>query len=64
MAATGSYRPPIHDPFGVVRAALELHATVDRREWGMDWQLPLPGGGDALGYEVELTVHLELKEED
>ena len=26
--------------------------------------LPLPGGGDALGYEVELTVHLELKEED
>jgi len=26
----------------------------------MDWQMPLPKGGDVLGYEVELTVHLEL----
>jgi hypothetical protein len=26
----------------------------------MDWQLPLPAGGEALGYEVELTVQLEL----
>jgi len=26
----------------------------------MNWQMPLPAGGKALGYEVELTVHLEL----
>jgi hypothetical protein len=26
----------------------------------MDWQLALPDGGDALGWDVELTVHLEL----
>jgi hypothetical protein len=26
----------------------------------MNWQMPLPGGGEALGYEVELTVNLEL----
>jgi hypothetical protein len=40
-----------------------LTATLDRREWGMDWQMPLPKGGDVLGYDVELTVHLELIEE-
>jgi hypothetical protein len=46
-----------------VRGALELTATVDRRDWGMDWQAPLPSGGDALGNEVQLSAHLELVEE-
>jgi hypothetical protein len=26
----------------------------------MNWQMRLPAGGDALGYEVEVTVQLEL----
>jgi len=60
LTATGTYQPPVDDPYGAVRTAIELTATVDRREWGMGWQMPLPKGGDVLGYEVELTVHLEL----
>ena len=60
ISAHGSYRPATTDPFGTVRAALELHATVDRRDWGLSWQLPLPEGGDAVGWEVELTAELEL----
>lgn len=64
VTAIGLYREPIQDPFGAVRAAIELEATVDRREWGMNWQLPLPGGGEALGYQVELTIHLELVKQD
>ena len=60
VTAEGSYRPPTVDPFGTVRAALSLHSTVDRRDWGLSWQLPLPDGGDALGWEVELTAELEL----
>jgi hypothetical protein len=60
VTAAGSYAAPAEDPFGVPRAALELRATVDRRNWAMDWQLALPDGGDALGWDVELTVHLEL----
>lgn len=64
VAAAGTYQPPIEDPYGSMRAALELTATVDRREWGMDWQAPLPAGGDTLGYEVQLSAHLELIRED
>jgi len=64
VTATGTYSPTITDPFGVSRAALELRATVDRREWGLDWQLSRPDGGDALGWEVELTAVLELVKED
>jgi hypothetical protein len=26
----------------------------------MNWQIPLPAGRAALGYEVELSAHLEL----
>ncbi len=62
VTATGTYQPPVEDPYGSTRTALELTATLDRRDWGMDWQMPLPKGGDVLGYEVELTIHLELVE--
>lgn len=58
--ATGTFFPPTEDPFGGTRVGLELSATIDRRTWGMDWQAPLPNGGDALGWEVDVTAHLEL----
>ena len=63
IEATGNYRPPVADPFGATRAAIELAATIDRREWGSGWQMPLPDGDDALGWEVELDVRLELVQE-
>lgn len=63
VVASGTYQPPIEDPFGSMRTAVELTATVDRRDWDMGWQAPLPGGGDALGYQVELSVHAQLIKE-
>jgi polyisoprenoid-binding protein YceI len=39
---------------------LDLEATIDRREYGLNWQAPLPSGGDALAWDVVLQVHLEL----
>lgn len=64
VTASGTYGPTITDPVGASRAALQLSATVDRRDWDMDWQLALPDGSDALGWEVEITAHLELVKED
>ncbi len=49
LRATGTYRPPIEDPYGSLRAAIDLSATIDRREFGIDWQAELPKGGIALG---------------
>jgi len=60
VTATGMHQPPREDPFGGLRAGLELRATIDRRNWGMTWQLPLPDGSDALGWDVEVTAQLEL----
>lgn len=60
VTATGTYQPQVEDPYGGSRTAIELRTVIDRRDWGMNWQMPLPAGGNALGYEVELTVGLEL----
>jgi len=60
IEATGTWREPVEDPYGSVRTAMELSTTVDRRDYGIDWQAPLPKGGDVLGWEVGLSVHLEL----
>jgi polyisoprenoid-binding protein YceI len=60
VTASGTYRAPREDPYGSYRAGMELRATIDRRSWDLDWQLPLPDGTDALGWKVEITARLEL----
>ena len=60
ITADGTSRAPTHEPFGTERIALQLRAKVDRRDWNLNWQLPLPDGGDAVGWQVELTAELEL----
>ena len=34
--------------------------TIDRRDFGFEWQMALPNGNDALAYEVALEVSLAL----
>jgi polyisoprenoid-binding protein YceI len=60
VTATGTYQAPVQDPYGGLRSALELTATLDRREWDLNWQAPLPSGGDVLAWDVTLSVSLEL----
>lgn len=60
FTATGTYEPPVEDPYGNLRTAVELTAVVDRRDWNMTWQAPLPKGGDVLAWDVKLTAHVEL----
>ncbi|MBE2317726.1 YceI family protein [Solirubrobacter sp. CPCC 204708] len=60
ITATGTWSGVVEDPFGATRAALALRAVIDRRDYGMTWNLPLPRGGDALGTDVEIVVALEL----
>jgi polyisoprenoid-binding protein YceI len=58
--ATGTWREPVEDLGGGLRMALDLNAVVDRRDWDLSWQAPLPKGGDALGWDVTLEAQLEL----
>lgn len=45
---------------GAEVVGFDLEATVDRREYGLNWQAQLPRGGDVLAWDVTLQVHLEL----
>jgi polyisoprenoid-binding protein YceI len=59
VTATGHYATAT-GMAGAEVIGLDLEASVDRREYGLNWQAPLPNGGDALAWDVTLQVHLEL----
>jgi polyisoprenoid-binding protein YceI len=42
------------DAYGNERIGLELAGTVDRTEFGVSWNAPLPGGGFLLPNEIPL----------
>ena len=60
VTASGYYASPRSSAFGEI-AGLELQTSFDRRDFGFDWQMKLPGGGDAVGWEVEVDIDLLLK---
>jgi polyisoprenoid-binding protein YceI len=63
VTASGRYDAPRESSFGEV-AGLQLRTTFDRREFGFDWQMALPGGGEAVGWDVELDIDLLLMREN
>jgi polyisoprenoid-binding protein YceI len=61
--ATGTWIAPAPDAFGSTRGHLNLEARIDRTQFDMNWNAPLPSGGKALANEVTLTVELSLVEQ-
>ena len=64
VEASGRFARLGEDAYGKARVGLSLAATVDRRDFGLDWNAELPSGGEVLDYSVEIAVELELVEED
>src|SRR5919204_6751578 len=54
----GTITAPVTDAYGRERLGLRLGATVDRTDFGVDWNVPLPNGEPALADEVKLTAEL------
>ena len=52
----GTYAGADNDPWGNERIGLELTGTVDRTDFGLEWNAPLPGGGFLLPNEVVLKA--------
>lgn len=53
----GVFAGAANDPWGNERIGLELEGTVDRTEFGLNWNAPLPGGGFLLPNEVGLKAY-------
>jgi len=54
----GTIAGPITDAFGNERVNVTLETTVDRTEFGLNWNMPLPNGQPALQNEVRLVAEL------
>ena len=63
VTARGHYAAPRPSSFGEI-AGLQLRTSFDRREFGFDWQMALPGGGNAVGWAVQVDIDLLLRRED
>jgi polyisoprenoid-binding protein YceI len=64
VTVTGTATPALSDPYGAERLGLALGATVDRTEYGIAWNMPLPTGGPALADEVRIVAELQFVKAD
>jgi polyisoprenoid-binding protein YceI len=60
VEASGRFAQLGEDAHGKARVGLSIETTVDRRDFGLDWQAQLPSGGEVLDYAVTINVDLEL----
>ena len=57
---SGTIVGPATDPYGNERYGLKLETTVDRTQFGIDWNAEMPDGTKALADEVTLRADLSL----
>jgi len=55
---SGAVTPPLADYADNQRIGLKLSTTVDRTEFGVNWNAPLPTGQPALANEVQIVADL------
>jgi len=60
VQARGTISGPHVNIGGKEGIGLDLETKIDRTEYGLEWNAPLPKGGFALANEVTLKVSLEL----
>jgi polyisoprenoid-binding protein YceI len=63
VEARGTITDPHETLGGAVKIGVTLETVIDRTQFGLDWNAPLPKGGFALANDVKLTVELELAQD-
>lgn len=56
----GTITGPVTDPYGKQKIALKLETTIDRTQFGITWNAPMPDGSNALSDNVTLQADLVL----
>jgi polyisoprenoid-binding protein YceI len=59
----GTIADPMTDAFGRERVNVKLETSLDRTEFGLNWNMPLPNGQPALQNEVTLVAELYFVQE-
>ena len=64
VESTGTITGPAVTFGDVTKVGVALETTIDRTQFGLTWNAPLPKGGVAVADEVKLIVELELAHEE
>jgi polyisoprenoid-binding protein YceI len=59
VRATGQLSYVEADITGAPRVGVDLTTVIDRTQYGITWNAPLPRGGQALANDVAITAELE-----
>ena len=59
VTVTGTVTAPMTDPYGNERIGLNLSTTVDRTDFGVDWNAPIPSGEPALANDVTVIAEVQ-----
>ena len=51
---------PIRDPMGMQRMGIEGGLTIDRRDWGLNWDKTMETGGLIVGNDVKIEISAEV----
>jgi len=47
------------DPWGGTRAGFTASADVNRKDWGLDFNIPLDGGGFVVGDKIKIELDIQ-----
>jgi polyisoprenoid-binding protein YceI len=59
VTVTGTVTAPIADPYGNERIGLNLSTKIDRTDFGISWNNPLPNGEPSLANDVTVLAELQ-----
>jgi len=59
VTVTGTVTAPMVDPYGTERIGLNLTTKIDRTDFGVDWNNPLPSGEPSLANDVTILAELQ-----
>ena len=54
------YSGQAKDPMGGVHAGFSAHTSINRKDWGLTWNVALETGGFLVGEEVKLALEVEV----
>jgi polyisoprenoid-binding protein YceI len=52
--------PAIQDPWGNRRRGVSARARINRKDWGLKWNIAIEAGGVAVGDEVAIEIDAEI----
>jgi polyisoprenoid-binding protein YceI len=60
VALDVEYAGQAKSPFGTINAGFTAQTKINRKDWGLTWNVALETGGMLVGEEVTISIELEL----